>query len=148
MGRITADIEERQRRFAEALKAEGLRLTHQRLEVIREISSADHHPGAEEVYRAVRRRVPTISLDTVYRTLGTLQAHGLVQRIDAKGASRYDPDLSPHHHFVCSECGDLTDVPADLVGPLDTPRHVRGVGDVTGVRLELKGVCTGCASAK
>lgn len=139
-------ITEREHRFAAALKADGLRMTHQRLEVIRELAAAKHHPDADEVYRAVRERVPTISLDTVYRTLGTLAARGLIERISAPGAARFDPDASAHHHFVCTRCGRIQDIDIDALGPVEVPDDVARIGAVTSVRLEMKGVCAACAA--
>ena len=56
-------------RCKEVLKAAGVRVTHQRLEIFREVASSTAHPDAETVFRGVRDRLPTVSLDTVYRTL-------------------------------------------------------------------------------
>ncbi|MBN2248531.1 MAG: transcriptional repressor [Coriobacteriia bacterium] len=138
---------EREQAFAEALKADGLRMTHQRLEVIRELASATHHPDADELFRAVRERVPTISRDTVYRTLSTLAARGLIERIAATGATRFDPDVSTHHHFVCVRCGRIFDLGTEDIGCLAVPSYLEGVGEITSVRLEVKGLCTGCEAA-
>ena len=59
----------------------GLRLTHQRLEILRELVGAKDHPSAEMVFGRVRRRLPTISLDTVYRTLSTFDELGIIMRV-------------------------------------------------------------------
>ncbi|MDO8986952.1 MAG: transcriptional repressor, partial [Coriobacteriia bacterium] len=66
-----------------ALRVQGLRLTHQRLEIVREIAGTDQHPDVERIYARVRERVPTVSLDTVYRTLAALVELGLVRRVVA-----------------------------------------------------------------
>jgi Fur family peroxide stress response transcriptional regulator len=139
-------IHERERAFADALRADGLRMTHQRLEVIRELASATHHPDADELFRAVRERVPTISRDTVYRTLTTLVARGLIERIAAPGAARFDPDASMHHHFLCTRCGTILDLGTDELGDPKVPPGLPGVREVTSVRLEIKGVCEDCAA--
>ena len=69
---MRADEEARRvEQLALALRDSGLRLTHQRLEIVRVIAADRTHPDVETVYEAVRKRVPTISLDTVYRTLST-----------------------------------------------------------------------------
>jgi Fur family peroxide stress response transcriptional regulator len=140
-------IREREERFAAALRADGLRITHQRLEVIRELACTTHHPDADEVFRAVRQRVPTISLDTVYRTLNALVAHGLVERIEAAGAARFDPDGSAHHHFVCMQCGHIIDIDVAAIGAVPVPERMSSIGEVTLVRLEMKGICAECAAA-
>ncbi|MHB1450887.1 MAG: Fur family transcriptional regulator [Coriobacteriia bacterium] len=145
MHRTGHTMSERERAFADALKADGLRMTHQRLEVIRELASATHHPDADELFCAVRERVPTISRDTVYRTLSTLSSRGLIERIAAPGATRFDPDVSMHHHFACVRCGRILDLGTDDLGGLEIPADLSGVGEVTSVRLEIKGVCAECA---
>ena len=71
------EIERRVELMTDALRRRGMRLTHQRLEVVREIAAADEHPDVERVFHRVRTRVPTISLDTVYRTIATLVELGI-----------------------------------------------------------------------
>ena len=146
MDREMTGIHERERLFAEALKADGLRMTHQRLEVIKELAAARHHPDADELFTAVRERVPTISRDTVYRTLSTLVSRGLVERIAAPGAARFDPDVSSHNHFVCTGCGTIIDLGAQALVEHAVPVKLDGVAEVTSVRLEVKGLCAKCAS--
>ena len=137
-------IGRRQQEFSRALTAAGLRLTHQRLEIIREISGADDHPDAETVHRRVQERVPTISEDTVYRTLDVLVKRGLVNRVLMPRATRFDPDVRIHHHFICDRCGRLVDVGAAVLPALRAPEVLPGVGDVHSVHLELWGVCEAC----
>lgn len=89
----------------------GFRLTHQRIEVVKEICKAEDHPSADSVYERVRVNVPTISLDTVYRTLRTLEKLKLTQRIpDLKGESRFDARIDPHPHFYCRKCRCVFDL--------------------------------------
>jgi len=147
MHAMTDTNSERERVFAEALKADGLRMTHQRLEVIRELASATHHPDADALFRAVRERVPTISRDTVYRTLSTLASRGLIERIAAPGGARFDPDVSMHHHFACVRCGRILDLGTEDLGSLDIPTDLPDVGEITSVRLEIKGVCAECVAS-
>lgn len=139
---------ERQEAFERALRASGMRMTHQRLEVIAELASSREHPSVEAVFRAVRQRVPTISLDTVYRTLATLADRGLIDRLPVPGPVRFDPDCSPHHHFVCIRCGRVDDIDHETVPALKAPGDVPGVGTVTSARLELRGVCEACARSE
>ncbi len=146
MDREMTETQERERAFAEALKADGLRMTHQRLEVIKELAAARHHPDADELFTAVRERVPTISRDTVYRTLATLVSRGLVERLSAPGAARFDPDVSSHHHFVCTRCGRIIDLGTEALVEHAVPSGLDGVAEVTSVRLEVKGVCAECAT--
>ena len=130
-----------------ALRENGMRLTHQRLEVVREIAGTDEHPDVETIYRAVRGRVPTISLDTVYRTLGVLADLGLVTRVIATaGPARYDANTSRHHHFVCTRCGlvrDLADPDLDAVRAAD---QTSAFGVVESVEVQFRGMCRSCES--
>ncbi len=139
-------IAEREKRFADALVTDGLRMTHQRLEIIREIAGAEDHPDADEVLRRVRTRVPTLSQDTVYRALAVLVEHGLIARITTPRATRFDPDRSPHQHFICDSCGRLEDVGVDMVKVPESPWVVPGVGEVRTVYVQLCGTCMGCRS--
>ena len=135
----------REVRFAHALAANGLRMTHQRLEIVRELASAKDHPDAETLLHRVRARVPMLSLDTVYRTLDVLAEHGLVARIPMARANRFDPDLALHHHFVCSRCGGVVDVACDALGPLPSaPAALEGIGHVDSLHLQIWGVCDSC----
>lgn len=128
-----------------ALRADGFRLTHQRLEVIREIAGTEEHPDVEAVYERVRRRVPTIALDTAYRTLSTLARHGLVQRVAAtSGPVRYDGNLTRHHHFVCIRCGLVRDIVDPNLDAVRAPRSTSRLGVVESVEVQLKGVCKAC----
>ncbi|MGV8083583.1 MAG: Fur family transcriptional regulator [Coriobacteriia bacterium] len=142
-----AEEERRVASMVEGLRESGLRITHQRLEVAREIARTDTHPDVEGIYRKVRTRVPTISLDTVYRTLGVLAEKGLVWRVSTmSGPTRYDANLSHHHHFVCMKCGMVRDVIGDPA--LDEVRPSGDVlehGSIESVEIQLRGTCTACA---
>jgi Fur family peroxide stress response transcriptional regulator len=137
-------IAEREKAFATALAADGLRLTHQRLEIIREMAAADDHPDADEILRRVRVRIPTLSQDTVYRALAALVKRGLVEPVMTPRATRFDPDRSPHHHFVCDHCGRLEDVGADVVQAPKVPEVLPGIGEVRAVHTEMCGLCVEC----
>lgn len=141
------EVARRVSRFSEALRSSGFRLTHQRIEVVREIASTDIHPDAEQLFHCVRERVPTISLDTVYRTLGTLADLGLVHRVTGAGgtATRYDANTSRHHHFVCTKCGRIHDIEHDQLDDPNVPAYVAGLGHVDTVEVRFSGVCRICS---
>ena len=103
-------LNERIARFHTLAREAGIRLTHQRLEIFREVASSEEHPDAESVYRSVKRRMPTVSLDTVYRTLWMLTDLGIIGTLSGKRKSvRFDANIQPHHHFVCIRCGMTRD---------------------------------------
>jgi len=139
------EVELRLLRFRDAARAAGIKLTHQRLEIFREVAASIEHPAAEAIFRAVQERIPTVSLDTVYRTLWTLEELGLVATLGPRGGtSRFDANLRPHHHFVCVRCGLTRDFEDSAFDALQVPAVVRHYGDVLGARVELRGMCRKC----
>lgn len=144
----TKETARRVEELSAALRAAGLRLTHQRLEVVREIAGTDEHPDVEAIYRGVRRRAPTISLDTVYRTLGTLADRGLLLRVDTPGGpARYDANLARHHHFVCIRCGLIRDVEDARLDAWGRAAEVRMPGTLVSVEVRFKGICARCRAS-
>ena len=100
------DIEQRMARFSETCRKSGAKLTHQRMEIFREVAQNGDHPDAEKVFQGVRERMPTVSLDTVYRTLWWLKELGLIKTLGPpRKRTRFDANLSRHHHFICIQCG-------------------------------------------
>ena len=96
----------------DTLRARGLRLTRPRRLILDVVRATDAHPTAAFVYQRVRRRLPRVSLATVYRNLRMLAAEGfLAERTDA-GGLRFDGNTGPHDHFTCLSCGRIYDVPA------------------------------------
>lgn len=140
------EIERRVEALTGALRNHGLRLTHQRLEIVREIAGSEEHPDVDTVYRSVRERVPTISLDTVYRTLATLAEAGLVTRVSATpGPVRFDANAQRHHHFVCMRCGLVRDVVDPRLDEVQEYISVTEHGRVESADVQLKGICRSCA---
>lgn len=126
-------------------KTAGIKLTHQRLEIFREVAQTHEHPDAETIFRAVQQRVPTVSLDTVYRTLWTLHDLGLVTTLGPqRGAVRFDANLEPHHHYVCERCGSIRDFESHELSALRMPDAVRRLGSVVGAHVEVRGICSPC----
>ena len=134
-----------------ALEAAGLRCTPQRLAVYDELTRADHHPTADEVYRRVKGRIPNISLATVYKALDALESRGLAAKLAAgSGPALYDARSEGHYHLRCLRSGRIQDLPTpfdpDLIAKLDPGlgRRLRDRGfRVTGYRLELVGYFDG-----
>lgn len=141
------DIVQRMARFQEVSRKSGAKLTHQRLEIFREVAQTIEHPDAERVFEGVRRRMPTISLDTVYRTLWWLKDLGLVTVLGpSRERVRFDANLSNHHHFVCTKCGLTRDFFSDALDNLELPESVLSIGLVKKTQVEVKGICLKCAA--
>ena len=130
-----------------ALRARGLRLTGPRRVVLEVLRGSDAHPTAASVHRLVRRRLPRVSLGTVYRNLRLLVAKGLVNELPGPHA-RFDGNISEHHHFTCVACGRMSDVPAPTGDPhsraLCGRVAAQGGFSVTHHRIEFYGRCPEC----
>lgn len=121
----------------------GLRMTHQRMEIFREVARTDEHPDADTIFKRVRERLPTVSNDTIYRTLASLEEMGLVSRVDPVcGRARYDANCDVHHHFICTQCGCITDV--YLKQELPLPEGIENLGHAESLHLQVRGVCHNC----
>ncbi len=141
------DITSRLAKYRAAAKAAGVKLTHQRLEIFREVASSLEHPDAESVFRAVQTRLPTVSLDTVYRTLWLLHDLGLVATLGPRrGSVRFDANLEPHHHYVCVRCGLARDFTSAEFDDLRVPDILQEFGSIVATHVEVRGVCAGCAA--
>lgn len=140
-----AVVEERMARFAEICRNRGIKITHQRLEIYREMVSTEEHPDAMVVYGRLRKRMPTISLDTVYRNLRTLEEEGLLSIVGMSHERiRFDANLEPHHHFTCMKCGKIRDFQSEQSAYLECPEEAKGFGKPVSLYLEVKGVCKEC----
>ena len=136
-----------ERTLRKALEASGQRYTEQRAAVFRFLESTDVHPSADEVFLAVRRKLPGISLATVYKSLETLVGCGLAVKLTySDGSARYDGRTDPHHHARCLSCGKVMDIAGSLPeGQWEQLRERAEGFVVTGYRLELSGFCPACA---
>ena len=123
----------------------GLRLTHQRREIYRLLLYADDHPSAETLYERLRQEIPTISLDTVYRNLHTLEAHDLIARVPTgKSQARFEAKKFRHHHLMCSRCGEITDMQWETFDNSELPDYATFWGQVTDKQVIMTGVCRKC----
>lgn len=121
------------------------RMTRQRGLILKQLRRVTSHPTADEVYGMVRRRLPRISLATVYRNLEILAGRGEILRLDMAGRQRrYDGHLEHHYHVRCTRCGRVGDVYAAPIRFTETT--FRGLSDyeIKGHRLELFGLCPRC----
>jgi len=138
-------IKKRMASFLEASQVQGIKATHQRIEIYREVASSDAHPDVNAIYHRVRKRIPTIALDTVYRNLKFLADHGLVTIMGLSHENlRVDANLEPHHHFICIKCGVIRDFASPALNNVSLPREAKRFGRPTAVQVEVKGICSQC----
>ena len=127
-----------------ALRARGKRLTAPRALILDTVRVSDAHPSAADVYRRVRRRLPRVSLATVYRNLRMLAAEGLLRARAHASGMRFDGNTAAHDHFTCVRCGRIFDMPA-LVPRTVRARVASGTGfEVLEHHSEFYGRCARC----
>ena len=141
------EIEQRVKHFESVCRDEGIKLTHQRIEIFREVAQTADHPDADQVFQRVRDRIPTVSLDTVYRTLWLLKDLGLVVPIgSSRERTRFDANLNSHHHFVCGQCGFTRDFYSNDLDNIRLPDSVDSFGEIEVTHVEVRGVCRECVA--
>lgn len=139
------DVEARLNELEGACRAAGARVTHQRREVLRAVVETDEHPSAQSVLRCVREWMPTISFDTVYRTLAFLEEHKLIHRVHATGERpRFDGNHNPHYHFICTEWGRIIDFERARFDEIELSEEVNGLGTSRRWQLQVFGICRNC----
>jgi Fur family peroxide stress response transcriptional regulator len=144
-----AEVERRLQAFVQMCRRRGMKVTHQRREIFGELAASMEHPDAETVYRAVCRRVPSISRDTVYRTLATLEVEGLIRKVSPLvERARYDANSDRHHHFICTVCGLVRDFYSKDLDDLPIPPAVKTLGEIESAQVEVRGICSACAQRK
>lgn len=122
-----------------------LRMTPQRTEIYRALVETSNHPTAEQLLLQVRRRVPRMSANTVYYTLGALQRAGLVQEVNyGHERARFDGNLEPHHHVICRSCRSIDDVRDEHLDSLHLEHGLPQGFEMTGHRVEVYGYCAAC----
>lgn len=126
------------------------RNTRQRQVVLEELRASYAHPTASDLYKQVRRRMPRISLGTVYRNLDILQQTGQAIRVaGVQGAeARYDGCVDPHLHFQCCHCSaviDLEAAPPDMTGMIG---QILEGHEIDGFQVMLYGICRDCSRQK
>jgi Fe2+ or Zn2+ uptake regulation protein len=126
-----------------------VRMTNQRRMILEEVRKLCSHPTAMEVYEIVRKRLPHISLGTVYRNLEFLSEMGLIQKLEMAGTQkRFDGKIENHYHLRCMRCHRLEDLDVSPIAAID--QALVGVTDfeVLWHRLEFMGVCSACRHAR
>jgi Fe2+ or Zn2+ uptake regulation protein len=132
---------------AERLRKAGLKLTAQRLAVVRCLVGDETHPTAQELFDRLKPAFPTMSFATVYNTLAALTSVGACQPVQFGGAAmRFDPNVHAHDHFVCEQCGIVRDVAAHEHDKVPGGAPLCDV-QVNRVERIYRGLCASCREA-
>lgn len=126
------------------------KFSRQRESIKRNLMERRDHPTADMVFADIRKEYPNVSLGTVYRNLSLFAELGEIRKLpSADGADRFDGNMIPHHHFVCSCCGEIQDLflPESIDGQVvrDAAQLIRGTIDTCS--MTFRGVCDRCSKA-
>jgi Fur family peroxide stress response transcriptional regulator len=125
----------------------GLKLTPQRLAILAFLEGNKKHPSAEDIYKEISKRFPTMSLATVYNTLESLRRKGYVLELSIDpDKKRYDPNVSPHCHLICIHCKKIVDVSVDY--DINLPEKERSGFEIIGKHVDFYGICPQCKRNK
>ncbi len=119
------------------------KLTPQRLAIIEFLKDNTAHPSAEDIYREISKKFPTISFSTVYNTLENLKKIGKINELHIDPSKkRFDPNPAPHHHLICIQCKKIIDIYGEYKLLVD---EVNSQGfEIIGNHIEFYGTCPEC----
>jgi Fur family peroxide stress response transcriptional regulator len=136
-------------RFIDRCRQEGLKVTPQRIAIYKVLMESRDHPTADVVYRKMASTNPTISFDTVNRTLLTFAGIGVIDMVESYSVSRrFDTVTSPHHHVHCVKCGHIADFTDAELDAVKIPDSIASQFEVIGQRMVVSCVCPDCAGSE
>lgn len=145
MKKSSSHLQEKLKKFEKLCREQGIKCTHQRLEIFYEIASSNDHPSVEQIYNKIKPKFPTISLDTVYRTLSTFEDIGIISKVSvADNKSRFDSNLVSHHHLVCNKCKSIVDFYWPTFDTMRVPAEAKKWGNIQAKQVEVRGICGDC----
>ncbi len=131
------------------IKEKKTRTTKQRLVILEEIRKVSSHPTADEVHALVRKKLPKISLGTIYRNLELMAGQNQILRLDGTGNQRrYDGNTDDHFHLRCVQCGQVKDLLIDYPQEMEKKVALETDYELLSCRLEFVGLCPRCKTKK
>jgi len=129
-------------KYVKLLKDNSLKITPQRLEILKFLDEHRTHPTVDEIYSSLKVNNPSLSKTTVYNSVETLRDHDLILSITISGSElRYDYKHDLHHHFLCKKCGKIIDI--DIACP-NIDKIINDGYHITEVHGYFKGICKDC----
>ncbi len=137
-----------QQELVARLREGGVRVTPQRLAIAEAVLNSTDHPSVQQIYERVRDHFPSMTLATIYSTLGVLGKSRLIQELPFPKLSRYESNLEPHVNLVCIQCDNVvdTDLGRDAVLRLKSVISRESNFDVAWQRVDFHGWCRRCAA--
>ncbi len=131
--------------FRRVCETAGLAVTHQRQVIYDVLRAIEGHPSPEEVYARVKRRIPSISLATVYKNLHLFIEAGIFQQVSLHhGSMRMETNATRHHHLLCVRCKAIHDIDAEVLGLQEEPRQLPGGFMMQRMSVDVLGLCADC----
>jgi Fe2+/Zn2+ uptake regulation proteins len=127
------------------LQKAGIVTTHQRVSLLELILSRNNHPDADSVLASAREQMPSLSADTVYRTLNLFADAGIIHRMALPTRrARFDKCVEPHDHFMCARCEQIVDIPRRKKSISVIPEEAKACGEVRDIQMVYVGICRAC----
>ena len=124
-------------------KGNHMRYSKQREAILQIVQMNPVHPTADWVYERVKKTVPNISLGTVYRNLNQLVETKAITAIRCDNTIHYDGNTNDHSHFICDICNRIYDL-EQPVGGLISTLYQNCQHNITGLQIQLSGICENC----
>ena len=142
-----------QQQLVERMREWEVRVPPQRLAIAEVVLNSSDHPTVQQIYDRVKGHFPSMTLATIYSTLGVLQKSGLIQELPFQKMSRYEPNMEPHVNLVCIECENVIDAETNhdvesVVVSLRQQIAAKSDFEVAWQRVDFYGLCPRCAAAK
>ena len=133
--------------FQELAWKHGMAATHQRKVIFDAVVADPGHYSPEQIYAVVKRRIPAVSLATIYKNLRLFVENGLLREVSPHASTlRVDGNLESHHHLVCTRCKSVQDIAGDFVDFKRLARQVPGGFDLKQPLVEVFGLCPRCST--
>ncbi|MCD6363871.1 MAG: transcriptional repressor [Synergistetes bacterium] len=130
----------------EILKRKGINPSYQRMKILEYLQGNKSHPTVDMIYRDLSSDIPTLSKTTIYNTLRLFAEKGMISCLVIEGNElRFDPNTSPHGHFLCTKCGAIYDIELDK----DCVERIRSSASAKGhkvseLQITFRGICKAC----
>ena len=138
-----------QQELVDRLRARTVRVTPQRLAIAEAVLNSTDHPTVQQIYERVRNNFPSMTLATIYSTLGVLERSGLIQELPFERMSRYEPNMDPHVNLVCIGCENVMDADAGQEAVVRLKNRIVNESDfqIAWQRVDFHGRCSRCIAA-
>ena len=130
----------------DTLKRSGVRITPQRHAVLEYLLTSMSHPTADDIYKALEKKFPNMSVATVYNNLRILREIGLVRELTyGDDSSRFDSNMQDHYHIICESCGKIVDFHYPTLDEIESLAEKVSGFEISHHRMELYGKCEQCS---